>query len=268
MRRPYIRLFMNTYNTGEVLRDVLAALKDLKTLADGAGFSVRVRVFDDASTDSVTRQILTGYAQSSAAKWFWLEERRQNVGNAAGIIQGWRWALKNTGANDFVACCDADGEHSPLAIIEHLRRFLLPAHCDSVVGTVMYPSHLLAPYDRDAMRLLGGLQANASRASGVYSVHSPGYQIHRATVLEPVITKYLPDYLTFYHQRHHDLPRWGMHGVILHLLGAIMQAHIKVAYLECYGAPPIRTQEKILAQLQAGLCHLQLVDEYLATNPT
>jgi hypothetical protein len=172
--------------------------------------------------------------------------------------------LADADDDTFVACCDADGEHNPLDILTQLELHLLDGSCDSVVGSINYPDHLASGADRAGMRLLGELQSRAAGAQEPFYVHSPGFQIHRAAATRRVINTLLPRYAQFYTRfRDGRFPRWGLHGAILHLLGA-NGVRIRPVYLACYGGTPNRSPQKLREQMEVGFTHLRVVDEFLA----
>lgn len=260
-----VRLFMNAYNATPELEGVLPRLEYLRLLLSFQRIRLEVRLVDDASTDD-TWAAITAFINTTSANPGWLHvvQNPQNVGNAQGILQGYAWAMEGADDETFVACCDADGEHNPLDILTWLELHLLDRSYDSAVGSINYPDHLVSAEDRAGMRMLGALQARAAGAAEPFYVHSPGFQIHHAPAIARIVTEVLPRYVQFYTAfRDGQFPRWGLHGALLHLLGA-GGVRIRPVYLACYGSAPNRTPERLREQMEAGLRHLQVVEEFLA----
>lgn len=258
-------LFMNAYNTGPGLHPTLVALERLRAALAVDGIELRAHVQDDASSDG-TYERLRGFAQGKG--WLSVDHLLINGGNAAGIIGGYQWALDNVDADGFIACCDADGEHDPLAIPLLLDRWLRQDSYDAVIGAVNYPAHMVTSLDYHGMQFLGALQANAAYADGPFTVHSPGFQIHRfGPHITRVINVTLPKYVDYYRHHYGTLSQWGMPGVIAQLLG-INGARIHTTYLGCLTTPPNRSAAKLMRQVEAGLEHLRVVRDFMAeTTP-
>lgn len=254
-----LRLFTGAYNAGRGMLHMLHGLRDLKPIMDAAGIHLKVLLFDDGSMDA-TREVMEGFA--AEFNWVQLQKSLENQGNTQTILSGYSWALADATPETYVACIDADGEHEPLEIAARLRRHLVGDSTHSVVGSINFPDHMVSPTDQAGMRMLGGLQAMAAGADAPFYIHSPGFQIHHAPTVAEIITSVVPRYVEFYQFRYGTMPPWGIHGVILHLLGA-KGVKIESVYLGCYGKSPHRTPEKLRRQMSVGLHHLDVLSEFL-----
>jgi glycosyltransferase involved in cell wall biosynthesis len=258
-----LRLFMGAYNAGDGLLSTLEGLLHLYTLLKAMQVDLEVLLIDDASTDE-TYNTINQCTFTQDSPWLATHRNKQHQGHALVVMHGYAWALEGADNDTLVACCETDGSHEPLEIAICLWRHLRSGHVDSVVGTINYPDHLVSAADYASMRMLGELQTLAAGATEPFYVNSPGFQIHRAPVLRPVIENRLPRYVQFYTNfRDGQLPSWGIHGVILHLLGA-NGARIRTAYLGCYGQAPSRSPEMLATRVSGELRHLNVVREFLA----
>lgn len=254
-----LRLFIGAYNAGTGIAQTAEGLKDLKAVLDERGDQLEVLLIDDGSTDNTTEFLREFAAELS---WVHVQRHERNQGNALTILSGYHWALANATPDTYVACMDADGEHDALEIAIRLRRHVGSASDQSVVGSINFPDHMVQPEDKGGMRMLGTLQAQAAHAMEPFYIHSPGFQIHHGPTVAAIISTVVPRYIEFYKFRHGTLPPWGMHGVILHLLGC-NGVSIKPVYLACYVKSPQRTPEKLVRQMTAGLHHLATLGEFL-----
>jgi len=254
-----LRLFIGAYNTGTAILEVLHGLRELKAVMDSRKDRLEVLLIDDGSTDTTTAA-LQGFAGNR--DWVQMVRKSANQGNAQTILNGYTWALASATRDSYVACLDADGEHDPLEIAIRLRRHVGPDSTQSVVGSINFPDHMASRMDAAGMRMLGELQAQAAGTSEPFYIHSPGFQIHHAQTVAAIITNVVPRYISFYQMRYGTLPPWGMHGVILQLLGA-NGVSIRPVYLACYGRSPQRTPAKLVRQMKAGLDHLATLEEFL-----
>lgn len=126
--------------------------------------------------------------------------------------------------------------------------------------------------DRNMMRYWGRMQSTIAGIDGTFYIQSPGYNIHQRYRVEEAL-KLFKEYKRFFYGESFPglvgealtnkikkvegtdkdpFPRWGMHGVMIHLIAVGTGAHIKAAYLECFGTSPNRTAEKLLQQSEAA----------------
>jgi len=254
-----LRLFIGAYNAGTNIQQTLHGLFDLKVVLDSWGARLEVLLIDDGSTDNTTAEVRSFV---EAVDWAELQRNEENLGNARTVLSGYQWALSGATPETYVACMDADGEHEPLEIAARFRRHVLPHGNQSVVGSINFPDHMVSRMDGAGMRMLGELQSAAAGAWEPFYIHSPGFQIHHALTVAPIIANLVPRYIEFYEFRYGTLPPWGIHGVVLHLLGS-SGVKISPVYLACYGKSPHRTPEKLVRQMTTGLHHLDTLKEFL-----
>lgn len=255
MSDTQIRVFVLAYNVGELIPRTLVNFRRLNTILTNEGMDLQVRVIDDCSIDN-TEMVLRGFAEDNP--FLSVVTNKNRLGNAGNIPRGWQWALEGASSSDIVCCMDGDGEHNPLAILDYLEN--LDSY-DGVVGSIIYPPHRTGWADQNTMRSLGAIQAKLAGANDPFYIQSPGFQVHNPCVLREVIGGLLPDYLAYLRGKGLDVPAWGMHGAILHLLGK-RNARLHSAYLSCFGDAPNRSEEKLLLQGAAGYFHLQYVEEF------
>jgi glycosyltransferase involved in cell wall biosynthesis len=250
-------LFSSVYSPPpEGLREFLDGLDDLEAALDAPGHIVlRVRITDDDSNPE-TAEVLSRFA--GARDWVEVHHLTTNHGNAAVIQLGYQWALAQAKDDDIIACLDSDGEHDPVALLRYLRMFARD-EVRHVVGSIIYPEHETSLLDLHGMRFLGGLQSKIMNVDGVFYLQSGGFQMHVAGDIRPVIQLDLPAFLDFYRDQYASpLPRWGMHGLIDHLL-ALRDHRIKAVYLSCFGLAPQRDLDKIMSQHRAAMRLLEAV---------
>lgn len=234
----------------EELREVAMVLVHRKPM-----ISLEVLIINDNSTDA-TKEILDEAQKTH--QWLECLHNKTNLGNAANIIAGYEWASQA----DIAGCLDADGEHSPYAMLRHID-WLLGEQCDGVAGSIIFPDHDANYHDRNMMRFCGGMQSVAAGIDGMFYIQSPGYNLHRAEYVRTALELY-KEYQTFFAEHSIDpMPRWGMHGVMIHLLSKGADAQIKAAYLECFGQSPNRTPDKLLLQANAAMTHSRMLERFL-----
>jgi hypothetical protein len=227
-------LFSSVFNPPpEGLREFLAGLDDLEAVLSAPGQVVlRVRITNDGSHPAT-----------------------------AVIRLGYEWALERAKDDDIIACLDSDGEHDPVAMLRYLRMFAR-GEVRHLVGSIIYPEHETSLLDLYGMRFLGGLQSKMMGTDGQFYLQSGGFQMHVAGDIRPVIEQDLSAFQEFYCVNYGaQLPRWGMHGLIDHLL-ALHDYRIKAVYLGCFGVAPNRDVNKLIAQAQAALRLLEAVNHF------
>lgn len=252
-----VRLFSTVFNGAIWANTILRAFVDLELMLSSRGITLEVRVIDNGSTDQ-TFGILSEFALQHP--FLTLSRHQTNLGNATGILEGYSWAIQNLDDRDFAGCCDFDNEHDPRDFVWYLDFLEDSAEgqdYDGVAGSIIYPQHKPNWADLNMMRFLGAIQSRMIDTEPFY-IQSPGFNLHRVEHLRRVITEVLPAYQQFLTRRELEVPRWGMHGVILHLLGLI-GAHIYSAYLKCLGPAPNRDWQKLMSQAKAALFHTEMV---------
>lgn len=254
-----VYLFMPAYNVEQSIDNLLEQIDDLGYLLQAHQCTLKVRIINDASTDQTAPQIINRITPINTA--IELQNNPVNRGNATNIIDGYHWALSHAQDNDLIGCLDADGEHSPLALRRHID-YLAHSSYEGIVGTIIYPEEQISRVDLNMMQFIGRLQSSIMGVTEPFYIQSSGYQLHRLSPLKKVIYELLPSYLDFFSQsKSEPLPRWGMHAVINHLL-CLENARLKTVYLECFGAPPNRDQQKLRCQANAALMHLDTIEQF------
>jgi glycosyltransferase involved in cell wall biosynthesis len=253
-------LFSSVFNPPpEGLREFLAGLDDLEAVLSAPGQVVlRVRITNDGSHPATARAL-----DEFATERDWVEvfHLADNLGNATVIRLGYEWALERAKDDDIIACLDSDGEHDPVAMLRYLRMFAR-GEVRHLVGSIIYPEHETSLLDLYGMRFLGGLQSKMMGTDGQFYLQSGGFQMHVAGDIRPVIEQDLSAFQEFYRVNYGaQLPRWGMHGLIDHLL-ALHDYRIKAVYLGCFGVAPNRDVNKLIAQAQAALRLLEAVNHF------
>lgn len=255
-------LFVPTYNTSKV-RGVIEQLDYLRLITPkvGNGYELHVLVIDDGSDEPYPPELerLT----SDKADWLTLVQHDENQGNFATVLEGYRWLVEQSQRGDLLGCCDGDGEHDPLAFVRYMR--LAELHY-GFIGSIAYPVSDATRTDHAMMQFLGGLQAKLFKIGGkpenVPNLHSCGFQLHPHDPLAVVVKEDLPAYFEFFlGQTGEELPRWGLHGVVNHLM-ALRGAKLEVAHLSCFGQAPDRTSDKMIAQAKAALVHAEMVTAF------
>ncbi len=253
-----IRIFAPAYNVAGSIQALLEEMDDVSTLLKRSyGYDLEMFVINDNSSDN------TGAILSEAhAKYPWLSVRHnsENLGNGINIMAGYEWASEA----DIAGCLDADGEHSPYAMIRHLK-MITEGGFDGVVGSIIFPDHDANHHDRNMMRYHGGMQAALAKIDGMFYIQSPGYNLHKAEKVKEAL-RLLPLYQEFFTANSAEaFPRWGVHGVMIHLLSIGAGARIKAVYLECFGQSPNRSPEKLLLQANAANVHQVMLAKFSET---
>ncbi len=252
-----IRIFAPAYNVESSIGTLLMEVDDVYAMLAAQGSALEMLVIDDNSSDQTTR-ILSDMEREYS--WLTVRINEKNLGNGVNIIAGYEWASEA----DIAGCLDADGEHSPYAMIRHLRLITEGTH-DGVVGSIIFPDHDANHHDRNMMRYHGGMQAALAKIDGMFYIQSPGYNLHKAVKVKEAL-RLLPLYQEFFAANSAEaFPRWGVHGVMIHLLSIGADARIKAAYLECFGQSPNRSPEKLLLQANAANLHQVMLAKFSET---
>lgn len=252
-----IRIFSPVYNVAVAVDHLVSEFADVGVVLNLHAHRLEVLLINDNSTDG-TREVLD--RASEACPWLTVRHNTKNLGNAGNIIAGYRWGADSDA--DVVGCMDADGEHSPYAMIRHLG-MIERGECDGIAGSIIFPDHDANHHDRNMMRFWGGMQAAMAGVDGMFYIQSPGYNLHQrhrvgeALELFEQYRKFFADNTT------EAFPRWGLHGVMIHLLAVGTGAHIKAAYLECFGKSPNRTPDKLILQANAANVHSMMLAKFL-----
>ncbi|MCI0533288.1 glycosyltransferase [bacterium] len=252
-----IRIFSPVFNAAESLKILLQEFTDVAHVLKEHGHTIEVLIINDCSTDR-TREVL----DCAAVDYAWLVPKHndKNLGNAENIIAGYTWGVRSD--VDVVGCMDADGEHSPYALIRHLR-MIERGDCDGISGSIIFPDHNANYYDRNMMRFWGGQQSVMAGIDGTFYIQSPGYNVHRRDRVEKALELF-DQYKDFFALHATEpFPRWGLHGVMIDLLARGAGSRIKAAYLECFGSSPNRTPEKIFLQADAANTHMKMLLKFL-----
>ena len=257
-----VRIFTPAFNVAGSLAKILGEFADVELVLKAHGCKLEVLVINDNSTDE-TKLLLEG----AIAKYAWLEVKHneQNLGNTGNIVAGYQWGADSDA--EIVGCMDADGEHSPYAIIRHLD-MIANGQCDGIVGSIIFPEHDCVNHnDRNMMRFWGGMQSDMAGIDGRFYIQSPGYNLHQRHRVEKALDLFEGYKKFFSENSREEFPRWGFHGVMIHLISAGTGAHIKAAYLECFGSSPNRTAEKLILQSGAANLHGMLLAKFLPKKP-
>lgn len=257
MKLKKVGIFIPAYNVEDTIGELIEEFGDIINILKKRDYKLSVMILNDCSTDG-TRKIIDEL--SKRFSWLLVEHNRQNRGNSANIIAGYKWGVEE--GFDIIGCMDADGEHSPYALLRHLRLF--NDEYDGLAGSIIFPEHDANYHDRNMMRYYGGLQADIAGVEGLFYIQSPGYNLHKRKFVERAL-KLLDEYKRFFEKEKpaEEFPCWGMHGVFIHLLSRGAGAKIKALYLECFGQSPNRTPEKILKQGGAAQLHCMLLPKFL-----
>lgn len=252
-----IAIFSPAFNVGNSILSLIEEMADVDEILSSRGHQLEFLVINDASRDS------TGDVLREAEKdcsWLRVITNEKNLGNAENIITGYRWGLRS--GTDVIGCIDADGEHSPYAMIRHIR-MIERGECDGVVGSIIFPDHDANHHDRNMMRFWGGMQAEMAGIDGLFYIQSPGYNLHQSYRVERALEMF-EEYKKFFGQNSGEsFPRWGLHGVLIHLISVGTGAHIKAAYLECFGQSPNRDSDKLLKQANAANQHSNMLAKFM-----
>lgn len=256
-RKMKIRIFSPVLNVKEAVGRLVEEFADVTLMLMARGHGLEVLLIDDNSTDG-TRGVLD--AASDKYKWLSVRHNEKNLGNAGNVIAGYRWGIDSDA--DIVGCMDADGEHSPYAMIRHLG-MIERGECDSVAGSIIFPDHDANHHDRNMMRFWGGMQAAMAGVDGMFYIQSPGYNLHQRHRVAQALELF-KKYQQFFTENTSELfPRWGLHGVMIHLISVGTGAHVKAVYLECFGHSPNRTPDKLLLQANAANIHTVMLAKFL-----
>ncbi|MFZ2187749.1 MAG: glycosyltransferase family 2 protein [Candidatus Moraniibacteriota bacterium] len=252
-----IRIFTPAFNVVASIPTLLRELDEVIGTLIRNGNIVEVLVIDDNSVDG-TKDILD--AALSEYRWLRVQHNEKNLGNAGNIVAGYRWGADSDA--DIVGCLDADGEHSPYAMIRHLR-MIGNGECDGIAGSIIFPDHDANHHDRNMMRFWGGMEAAMAGVDGLFYIQSPGYNLHQRHRVEKALELFTEYQKFFAKNTTEPFPRWGLHGVMIHLIAVGTGAHIKAAYLECFGHSPNRTPDKLLLQANAANIHTVMLSKFL-----
>ncbi|NTW30370.1 MAG: glycosyltransferase [Candidatus Moranbacteria bacterium] len=143
MKRKRVRVFSPAYNVGSTLEKLLGEFNDVFKILKSKKLVMEVCILDDNSTDDTSR--ILNDAQNSFS-WLVVKRNDQNIGNAGNIIAGYTWASEDPEV-DYVVCMDADGEHSPYAMVRHID-MLERRVCDGIAGSIIFPDPFI---DRSAI---------------------------------------------------------------------------------------------------------------------
>lgn len=280
-------IFLPAFNVSNSLEKLLAEFSNAELVLNRHGYKLSVLVINDNSTDGTGDML-----ERANLSYDWLQSRRneRNAGNAANIVSGYKWGVENK--FDIIGCMDADGEHSPYAMIRHLE-MIKSGEFDGIAGSIIFPDHDANYHDRNMMRFWGGMQAATAGIDGVFYIQSPGYNLHKVEHVQKALELF-NDYQKFFiestvsstlseemldiipdEQRNllldaakknaeKQFPRWGMHGVIIYLMAVGSGSHIKAVYLECFGHSPNRTSDKLSQQANAANTHGMMLAKFLS----
>lgn len=256
-----VHFFLPAFNVENSIQHLVGEFAEVVAVLKGRGIELSVLIINDASTDNTSE-----FADFQAEQHDWLSVKHnvQNLGNSANILAGYRWGVES-GA-DIIGCMDADGEHSPYGLLRHIN-WLTEDGYDGVAGSIIFPDHDQDYTDRHMMRHHGSLQAKMAGVDGMFYIQSPGYNLHCRGAVEAMLELY-DEYEQFFNSNsERAMPRWGMHGVVVCLLGQMgVGARIKAAYLECFGQSPNRSWEKLLLQSDAAATHAAMLMKFFKTR--
>ena len=111
------------------------------------------------------------------------------------------------------------------------------------------------------------MQAALSGIDGMFYIQSPGYNLHQGHRVAKALELFKKYQEFFAANTAEQFPRWGLHGVMIHLIAVGTGAHVKAAYLECFGKSPNRTPDKLLLQANAANIHGMLLAKFLPKTP-
>lgn len=249
-----LRLFMRAY--GSQVRTVMNTLALLKAALEAQGVALEVLVAGDAS-DEMMAPIFEYQAPNITIEGF-----SPNLSEVDWLLWGYEWALQGATSKDFVACCDTDGKHNPLSIVQHMQSHMLPGFAGSVVGSILYPPQASPQRQVDRHRglYLGGLLGELAGVSGkLYDV--PSYQIRAVEELRHAHTL-LVSYVDYYRENWGDLPSEGAHGVVVRLLSH-KNVKIKAVQLECLDQLRPVVVRRLCNRATAVLKHMDALELFL-----
>lgn len=252
-----IRIFTPAFNVESTISKLIGEFADVEMMLRARGIELTVLIINDNSTDK-TKAVLD--LADDAYAWLEVRHNLRNLGNAGNIIAGYEWGAESDA--DIVGCMDSDGEHSPYAMIRHLQ-MIASGQCDGVVGSIIFPDHNANHHDRNMMRYHGGMQAALAGIDGMFYIQSPGYNLHRRHRVAEALELFEGYKKFFADNTCEEFPRWGLHGVMIHLIAVGTGAHIKAAYLECFGNSPNRTPDKLLLQANAANVHGMMLARFM-----
>lgn len=252
-----IRIFSPVFNVKAAVGRLVEEFADVALMLSARGHEMSVLLIDDNSTDG-TREVLD--AAGKKYEWLQIRHNEKNLGNAGNILAGYRWGTDSD--TDIVGCMDADGEHSPYAMIRHLG-MIERGECDGIAGSIIFPDHDANYHDRNMMRFWGGMQAAMAGIDGMFYIQSPGYNLHQRHCIAQALELFEKYREFFAKNTKEPFPRWGLHGVMIHLIAVGTGARIKAAYLECFGHSPNRTPDKLLLQANAANIHTVMLSKFL-----
>lgn len=252
-----IRIFSPVYNVAGPVATLIQEFADVHLMLSARGHELSVLLIDDNSNDG-TADVLN--AASEAHPWLQVRHNPKNLGNAGNIIAGYRWGIDSDAG--VVGCMDADGEHSPYAMIRHLS-MIERGECDGIAGSIIFPDHDANYHDRNMMRFWGGMQAAMAGVDGMFYIQSPGYNLHQRHRVAQALGLFGQYQQFFVDNTAEPFPRWGLHGVMVHLIAVGTGAHIKAAYLECFGHSPNRTPDKLILQANAANAHTMMLGKFM-----
>lgn len=253
-----IRIFVPAYNVAKPIARLIGECADVVFLLAHKGHVLEVLVINDNSTDK-TKDVLN--TLSATHDWLTVHHNTENIGNAGNIIVGYRWGVDSDA--DVIGCMDGDGEHSPYAVVRHLA-MIVEGVCDGVSGSIIFPDHDASYHDRNMMRFWGGIQSALAGVDGMFYIQSPGYNLHQRAHVAGVLGLFEQYKIFFAQNTLEPFPRWGMHGIIIHLLTAGIGARTKAVYLECFGQSPNRSADKLFLQANAANTHMLMLQKFLA----
>lgn len=259
MKSKCLYLFSPAFNAGKKIEENWEYVRDLEILLKRRGCQLHLLVINDNSGDD-TREILDRLAAKNS--FLQVRHNEKNLGNAANVQTGYKWALSLAKNGDLVGCLDADGEHDPLAFLRQIKKIELGL-CDGVIGTIVYPDHAVGYLDRHMMRYLAYSQSQMmGLTENITYIQSSGFNLHKPELLRKVFSDLLPQYEDYYRTNVGNWPSWGFHAVYQTLL-YVAGAKLDVAYLACLGKSPNRTPEKADLQAAAALNHNNALRKFI-----
>jgi glycosyltransferase involved in cell wall biosynthesis len=130
----HVRVFSPAYNVAKTIGILLEEYDDVYSILKKKGHNLEVLILNDNSNDG-THKLLDS-AVKKYKKWLRIKHNETNLGNAGNIITGYTWGADSEA--DYVACMDADGEHSPYAMLRHLK-MLESGRWDGIAGSIIFP---------------------------------------------------------------------------------------------------------------------------------
>lgn len=261
-----LRLFTPCFQVpGDMIRAHVEGFADLAQVVSRRGLRPEVLILESGCDPKVE-----AYLSEAECSYDFLSVRPLPLGltNTETLRLGYEWLLSGADDDTAVGCCDADGEHHPLSFVPCLR-WLVNGSCDGVVGSIIYPPHLVTNLsyraDLHLMQALGAEQAELMRLDGVLYIQSPGFQLHLSPFLAAALGR-VPDYLGEFEKTFGSAPPWGLH-LVMDVFLAVAGARLKAAYLPCFGPAPNRDTEKRWLQAETALRHLRLLRAVVGTRP-